>query len=309
MNDKPIKKYVYAIAFIPILLWASSFVGIKDAVYYFSPGALVLARLIIASVIMLFIYVFITKNNNRIGYIPAIFAAFCGIIGIMMFNLFINYGEKTMDPAIASFISSQSPVIAIMMAVIFLGEKISYWQLYGLIFCVIGTLIIMYSQAQHFSINIGIIYLLFAALCAASYSILQKILLKKVPILSYISFAIWGATIASLFFMDDLVIQMNRAPSFVILDVIYLGIFPTAAAYAIWGYCFLKIEASKIVIYTYFMPVFTAIMSFAFFHQIPKLITIIGGLISLMGVMISNIPARKVVNSSVEIFAISPKQQ
>ena len=81
--------------------------------------------------------------------------------------------------------------------------------------------------------------------------------------------------------------------------VIYLGVVPTALAFATWAYALNRTTASQVGVTTYIVPVLVVLMSWAFLGETPRPLAYLGGVLCLAGVAISRgrrrpVPARSV---------------
>src|SRR3990167_5625961 len=117
--------------FLTVLFWASAFVGIKAGLQSYSPGGLALLRFLAASLCMFFIYIR-QPIRQTIPLRDVLQILFCGIIGVGFYHIGLNYGEMAVSSGIASFIISLSPLITIILAVIFLNEKINFFGILGM---------------------------------------------------------------------------------------------------------------------------------------------------------------------------------
>src|SRR5690349_15366878 len=96
---------------LAITLWASAFVGIREALLGYSPEGLALLRYLIASVIMGVVYFRLPVRAN-VPWKDRFMLLLTGILGIGVYNITLNHGELVLDSGVASFITSQSPIFA-----------------------------------------------------------------------------------------------------------------------------------------------------------------------------------------------------
>src|SRR3990167_9169522 len=123
---------------IAILLWASAFMGIRIGLEYYSPQGMALLRFIVAAICMAIVY-FAMPVRNHITLPDKIALMLLGGVSIGLYNLFLNYGELTVLSGTASFITSQSPIIAALFAALLLGEGFSLYRVAGFIISITGT--------------------------------------------------------------------------------------------------------------------------------------------------------------------------
>src|SRR5450755_839159 len=88
-------------------------------------------------------------------------------------------------------------------------------------------------------------------------------------------------------FAGQLVTQAGAAPVAATLQIVYLGVFPTALAFSTWAYALSRTTAGKMGATTYAVPVLAVVMSWAFLDAVPGWLTLLGGLLCLAGVAVS----------------------
>ena len=77
------------------------------------------------------------------------------------------------------------------------------------------------------------------------------------------------------------------APPAATLQIIYLGVFPTALGFGTWAYALSRTTAGRMGATTYAVPVLAVAMSWAFLDVVPGWLTLLGGLLCLAGVAVS----------------------
>lgn len=273
--------------FIAIIFWSSAFVAIRPGLADYSPGSLALLRSLIASFCMLIIYMHLPKRaifSGKDFYLILLF----GAIGLGSYNIFLNYAEISVSAGIASFIVSQSPLLAMAGAVIFLGEKFNITTLLGILVSIVGIGLITLSKNSALKFDVGLLYIFLATVASALFSVLQKPFLSKYAAIDVAIYIIWGNTIALLFFWPDLWRDFKTASPSATFAAIYLGIFPTTIAYIAWSYALAAIPASRCVSFLYFMPIITTILGWLILGEVPAILSLVGGLIAVFGVWLAN---------------------
>lgn len=275
---------------LTIVLWASAFVGIRAGLKGYSPGSLALLRFSIASICMLFVY-WRTPSRHKVTMHKkdlALLILVVGMMGLGIYNITLNYGELTIPSGIASFIISQSPILTVIFAVFFLGERINIFVIIGMVVSLLGVMLISIGQTKGFKLDIGMLYVLIATLISALYSVVQKPFLRKYHAIPVTALIIWGATLILLIYLPDLYREIFIAPLSATLAVVYLGIFPAAVAYGAWNYALAEIPASRAASFLFFMPIIATFLGWVCLGEVPALISLVGGCIALLGVWIVN---------------------
>lgn len=278
---------------VTMLLWASAFVGIRAAVPHFSPGALALGRLLVAAVVLV-----VVLRLRREGVPPRrVWPAIAGS-GALWFGLYmvaLNWGEREVDAGTAAMIIGAAPILVAVLGGTVLGERISRHLLAGLTVAVIGTVLIGVSVSGSGDDSLrGVLLCLLAAAGAAGGVILQKPALKHASPAQVTTFGCVVGAIACLPFTGQLVTELGDASTSAILNVVYLGVFPTALAFSTWAYALSRLSASSMGVSTYLVPALAILMSWALLGEVPAWLTIAGGALCLAGVGVSRMRGRPV---------------
>lgn len=271
---------------IVVFLWASAFVGIRAGLQEYSPEGLALMRYLIASICMGIIYYRMPERATmHVKDVCALMGI--GVLGIGVYNLALNYGELSVSSGMASFITSQAPIISTALAIIFLGERTNFLCLLGLLVSVFGVSLIALGEGG-FSWDRSIFYIILATTAAGFYSVLQKPFLKRYHAIEATTYIIWGATLFLAIYIPNLQHDLLHASFKGTLTVIYLGVFPAALAYLAWSYVLSKISASQAVSFLYFMPFIATLLGWVYLGEVPMVLSVFGGGFAIMGVWLVN---------------------
>jgi drug/metabolite transporter (DMT)-like permease len=71
------------------------------------------------------------------------------------------------------------------------------------------------------------------------------------------------------------------------LQIGYLGIFTSGIGYALWYSVLKKMDASRISVFNNLQPLLTTILAMIFFNQVLTLHFILGGILILIGVYVT----------------------
>lgn len=272
-----------------LFLWSSSLVGIRIGLESFDPGPLALLRFISASLFMLIGYGYFAPRPRQFNYSDLLWMLVSGVIGFSLYNIMLNQGEETLDSGTTSFVLSQIPITMVILASIVLRERIHRIAWLGIFISIFGVFLIAQGKNQgNWEFSQGLIYLLIATFCHAGYSIINKPLLQRCSSLEFTTFAMWGGTIALLYYTPALIEQLPQASWLAILVTIYNGIFPAAIGYLTWSYVLHHLPASRVAMSLYSLPIATTLLSWLLLHEVPEALSFLGGCVSLVGAMIVN---------------------
>lgn len=282
--------------FITIILWATAFPGIRMALTAYSPEHISLLRLLVGSFVLIIIAIITKTPLPALKDIPIIL--FLGFLGFTVYQVALNYGEQTISAGVASLLVSTTPIFTALLAVIFYREKLGLWGWVGSLLGFSGVAFITVGgSTEGFSFNTGIIIVLVASLSESIYFVFQHRYLEKYGAIPFTMYAIWSGTIFMLLFSPGLGEAILNAPLNATLVTLYLGIFPTIIPYFTLAYVTSRTGAAEATSTLYLTSVFAFLIAWIWLGEVPHSSAITGGLVTLIGVFISNIKKEDVINA------------
>ena len=280
------KKSYHFYAIITIIFWALAFVFTRLGLQYFDVYSLSFLRYLVASITLLVIICFIKINRPKKEDLFSFILS--GALGFFLYVILFNKGTALVSAATSSIIIATVPVFTALLATFFYKEKLKIYQWIAIGIEFMGILVLTLMNGS-FSINEGVLWLLIAALCLASYNILQRKLTKTYSALQASTYSIFFATIMLCIFLPGSINKAIHAPLIQILYVLILGVFSSAIAYIAWAKAISLAEKTTYVSNYMFVTLFlTTILGFIMINEIPDKATILGGIIILSGLFIFN---------------------
>ncbi|MEU1035697.1 DMT family transporter [Streptomyces mirabilis] len=292
-------------ATVTVVLWASAFVSIRSAGAAYSPGALALGRLLAGSVAL---GAFCLVRGE--GWPPR--AAWRGIAisGLLWFGCYmvvLNWGEQQVDAGTAALVVNIGPILIALLGSRLLGDAMPPRLLAGMAVSFAGAVAVGLSMSgEGGSSVLGVVLCLLAAVGYAAGVVAQKPALGRASALQVTTFGCLVGTVACLPFAGQLVHDVADAPATATLNVLYLGVFPTALAFTTWAYALARTTASRMGATTYAVPALVVAMSWLFLDEVPALLTLAGGALCLAGVAVSRSRPRSKVFSDAGNLAAGP---
>ncbi len=267
-----------------LLLWSSAFAGIRVGLRAYSPLHLALLRFLIASLVLL-IYAGIAHfRHPELRDVPALI--FSGAVGITWYNIALNYGEVRVSAGAASLLIASTPIWTALLATIALRERLSFQGWFGVLMSFAGVALIASGEGGGIHLSLDALIILSAATASAIYTVLQKHFLARYSALEFTAYSIWFGTLLMLPFGAGLGHAFRTVPVGSTLAVVYLGIFPAAFAYVAWAYVLSHGSAGRTTAFLYLTPVLAISIAWVWLGEVPEILSLIGGVIALAGVVI-----------------------
>ncbi|MER7835926.1 DMT family transporter [Streptomyces sp. NPDC096040] len=278
-------------AVVTVVLWASAFVAIRSAGDSYSPGALALGRLFSGSVALGLLCLL-----RREGLPPRSAWRGIGISGVLWFGFYmvaLNWGEQQVDAGTAALVVNVGPLLIALLGARLLGDPMPPRLLAGMAVSFAGAVTVGLSMAGGGGSSVlGVVLCLLAAVAYAAGVVSQKPALARASALQATTYGCLVGTVACLPFAGQLVHQVAGAPLSATLDMVYLGVFPTALAFTTWAYALARTTASRMGATTYAVPALVVLMSWLALGEVPGPVTLAGGVLCLAGVAVSRSRAR-----------------
>lgn len=276
----------YLAIVVTIITWGSAFAGIRAGLHGYSPAHLALLRFAIASLGLGVLAAVTRMPRPQRQDLPMI--AILGLVGFVIYNLALNYGQVTIPAATASLLVATAPIWIALLASLLFHERLCPmgWAGIGLAFG--GVAVISLGGNGSLHLEARALAILVAALASCTYSLGQKRLLERYSALQVTAYAVWAGTLFLLPFGAGLVGEIAKAPLPATLAVAYLGLVPGALGYATWAYTLACLPAAAAGSFLYLVPVSATVVAWLWLGEVPGLLTLLGGALVLGGVVVVN---------------------
>lgn len=270
-----------------IILWGSAFPMIKIALNDFSAESLSAFRLILATIILLPFVIIKKLPTPELRDIPVIFIL--GFCGFVIYHTALNFGETLISAGISGILVSTTPIFSSALAYIFLKEHFSKWNWLSSLVAFIGISIISISKDDYTTINVlGVFIILLASFSESLYFTFQKKYIEKYGFIAFTLYTIMASSPFMLIFIPEIINDIHGATFTSIVSVLYLAIFPTIIPYVLLAYIVKSVGVSDATMSLYLTPIVSLLLSYLLLDELPTTLAIIGGLITLPGVSLSN---------------------
>ncbi len=284
------KLQVYIALFFAIVFWGFSFVWTKQALTTFRPITVIFFRLVI-SVVVLFslgkLLGLLQKPDHK-DWKRLVLIAFWEPFAYFLGE---NFGLMHVSATTASVIIATIPLFSPIAAYYFHKERISWINFLGILMSVIGVVLVVLKPNLHFKITlIGLALMLWAVFSAVFYSVFVLDVSRKYNVYTIIAYQnLFGSLMfLPLFLLLDLK-QFLHTP-FVLkpwLAILQLSVFASSIAFMFFTYGIKHIGITRSNMVANLIPIFTAIFSFFVLGEKFTWFNILGIVVVVAGVILS----------------------
>ncbi len=277
------------LSFFFIVLYGSGFVAAKYGLAYASPLAFLLIRFFVAFILLLLLAYFLKvswpKSMNEVVHI-----GISGILTVAVFSIGVYLSiDVGVSPSLNALIIALQPALVSILAIMFLGEKLSNKHWIGLLIGFIGVCFVVVSKFElNYPEMFGILMSVFALLGLSFGNLYQKKYCSNMNLFSGGVIQTFASSLLVLPLMlvyED--IQVNWNIDF-IYAVLYMSIAVSIGALSVLYILINKGDVSKVSSIFYLIPVCAVIMSYLIFGEKIEFSMLLGILTVLIGISLIN---------------------
>lgn len=294
----------FALAVLATIIWSGNFVVARGIINDISPIGLSFFRWLTACIVLL---PFCFKGIN--GFIQIIrnhfwYFFWTAFTGVTLFNTLV-YVAGHHSPAInlALIGTTSSPIISIILARLFLKEKLGTRKFVGMIICIAGILFLLsggsVNKLLSFRFSEGDLWVLAAGASFAVYNIFVRkrpVIMKGTDFL-FITFALGTLILLPFFVIESFYIEPISWSPGLIGIFIYLGLGASVIAFLCWNVAISRLGAGKTALFGNLIPVFSVVEAMLILKEKISIFHLIGGLIVIGGLILANLPERQIKSS------------
>lgn len=285
-----------AFAVLATIIWSGNFIVARGVINQIPPFSLAFYRWLTASVMMLPLALKKFNNERPIVSMNWKYLFWVALTGITLFNTLV-YIAGHHSPAInlALIGTTSSPVFAILLAAIFLGERIRPLRILGLIICISGIVLLLsqgsYDRLINFQFSTGDWWVLGGALCFAIYNTLVRnkpvqispanflFLIFTAGTLLLLPFYLWD-----IFHTEPVIWNVN-----LVLIILYLGLGASVISYLLWNASIARLGSARTALFGNLIPVFSTLEAVWILDETISVVHLVSGILVITGLIIANL--------------------
>lgn len=250
------------------LLTAGVFIAVKWAGTYTPPWTLVFFRLLFAT---LFLLPFVASHYREMAarlreHYKIIFLI--GALGLALTQGALFTALHHSSAINVSIVFSVWPITAIILAAVFLGDRLTALQIFGVILCFGGVLVVVAQghpdTIMQMGMNSGDLLVLAAVLCFSFYTVMIKKVAIELAALPLLVLILASATLAAApFYIWEIIYDPRIAVDWHdIAAIAYVAIPGGGIMYLLFNTGIAMLGASKASVTFYLQTLFTVILAY-----------------------------------------------
>ncbi|MFT5659332.1 MAG: O-acetylserine/cysteine efflux transporter [Gammaproteobacteria bacterium] len=268
------------------MMWGMGFIIAKAGMSHFSPILLMALRFALTALCLIWFFRPPAKLFKDLFWISLVSAA-------IQYSLTFT-GVKGVDASTAALLVQLEVPFGLILAWMFLGDRISVKQVIGILIAFSGVTLILGEP----KLSDNIIYALMVIAGAFTWAVGQ-VMIKKLGniggfmLISGVAiFATPQLFIASYLFESNQIAQIQTADFSAWAAVVYLGLVMTALGYGLWYRLLGLYSVNQVMPFLLLLPVTSVIGGIVFLDEILTVKIALGGMLALLGVALITIRRR-----------------
>ena len=277
-------QYVAIIALIvSMIIWSVSGIAIKQALVVLPPLTMIVMRFVPSVLLMLLVGIVRRKHSmfclQKMDWHDLPLFLIAGTCQPFLYYLLETYTYQALSsPTIAETLLSTSPLLSPIFAALILRERVTKYNVIGILISTAGVFALTLIGATDYSI--GSSWGILLAFAAVSAAVVDSIMMRKAPQkYSALSFVFYTQLISLMYFipiwlwrevptLDWGMLMAHSQWTTAVMSVAYLTVFASVIAFILFCYALRQIGVTQANAFNNIRPAFTALWMFLFFGEV-----------------------------------------
>lgn len=296
---------------ISAVFWGFSFVWSIELLKYYDTFTIIFFRLLISSLFIL-VAGLLTNKLSILQKSDALTFAFLALCEPFLYFIGETNGLKFVSATISSVMIATIPLFAPFVTWFLFKQKLNKLNFVGVLISIFGVFLVIVDENYQLRASLkGILLLILAVFSALGYSVLVLRLTKKYNVYSIIFYQNVFGTLyfMPLFFIFDFQHFKTVEITFeIVKSLLFLAILASSLAFMLFTYGIRELGMVKASSIANIIPVFTAISSYLFLDEVLSWINIVGILIVLSGLFLSQSDKAVILKDKIIPLKLRKKQ-
>lgn len=286
--------YMWLLILCITSIWGFAWVSMKASLQYMGPFTFSALRFGVGSLTLILILFF--SNSKRPAKDQLIHLMIVGLLQTTIVFLLVMVSLRFVTAGKSSVLLYSMPMWSSLIAVKWLGEKLSPRKQIGLLIGIIGLMIIVGFDivfTQDKEQLVGELLITLAAISWAAANIYYRVKLSKLSQLQVSTYQMTFGTIGIIFAAVCLEwgepLQITTTSIF---HILFTGIFASALCFTIWFLILSKIDIITATLPTLLVPIFGLFFSWIMLDEAMSTSIIVGSILIFAGIFITQLSSK-----------------
>jgi drug/metabolite transporter (DMT)-like permease len=196
--------------------------------------------------------------------------------------------------------TTSSPIVATVLAAVFLKEKITMARIVGMLVCLAGVLLLIskasWNTLLHFQFSKGDAWVIGGAFCFAIYNTLVRKKPSEIPSKAFLwmVFALGTVLLIPFYLAETLgMLTITHTTTIgwnwpLVGSIFYLGLGASVISFLCWNLAIARLGAGRTALFGNLIPVFSSLEAVLFLSEKITVLHYFTGLIIIAGLFIAN---------------------
>ena len=279
------------------ILWGYAWVHMKASLDYMGPFTFTAFRFSVGALTLL-----IVMWVMKLGFPPKGYWKHLILVGLLQTSavfLLVMYGLRFVEAGKSSVLLYSMPMWSSLLAVKYLGEKLTYKQLVGLFIGMMGLLTVLGWDiwiGQSKEAIFGELLIIIAAVVWAIANIYYRLHLGQLPKIQasafQMTFGAIGIIIAAFLMEWGDPVHLNATSIYYIL---FTGVIASALCFTVWYFILSQIDMATATIATLLVPIFGLLFSQLLLQEHITIGVIVGASLIIVGIIFAQKTKRELL--------------
>jgi drug/metabolite transporter (DMT)-like permease len=219
--------------------------------------------------------------------------AVMGVMSVCAFSVLLYTGLTSTTATNALLLNSTAPVLIVVVAWIFAGERVSAVQAMGIALSLCGVAAIVFKGSwegvRALAFGTGDVWVLVAVFVWAAYTVLLRWRPKEIGLLVFLAVTVTCGVVATLplYLIEIASGATTTLTRGTVSGLLYMGVLPSLVSHAFWNRAVGEVGGSTAGLFIHLTPVFGTLLAIVFLGEALHLYHVAGMLLILTGIVIT----------------------
>jgi drug/metabolite transporter (DMT)-like permease len=214
-----------------------------------------------------------------------------GFWGVFAFSTLNYLGLRSISASQAGMISASIPIIILVLALIFLKEKIKVKAWVGAAISIVGVILLIQGRQGTSSGGsiVGEIEILLSCVAWGMYTVVGKKYVKRIdPLTLTAGSAFYGTLLSAISCIGTVDPGSIHMTANAWLGIAYVSTFASVIAFILWSAGVKIVGAGQAAPYINLLPVWTVLLGVLLLNEQISGVTLVGGIITIFGAILTS---------------------